>query len=204
MSPFVIGAFIADWRQWFITGLTGGLMGIGAVLYGFGLVVALVTKTKVAFYLTPVWATLFAYILLYERFGFGRWPLIISGTTRCLLVMRVNPFAFGHDNADFLWLMSGMAWAAGTMVIRRYPNACFMHITFMQYLVGGLLTGGAAFFMGNAIPAFNHVVAALPVAVLESAVVFLLSVLLIFCIMQYRSPELVGILMLSEVLVAAL
>ena len=74
----------------------------------------------------------------------------------------------------------------------------------MQYLVGGLLAAGAALFMGNAIPAFNHVVAALPVAFLASAVVFLPSVLLIFRIMQYLSPGLVGILMLSEVLVAVL
>ena len=108
MSPFVISAFIANRRHWLITGLTGGLMGIGAALYGLGLVVTLVTKTTVLFYLTPVWANLFAYILLYERFGFGRWLAIISGTTRCLLVMRVNSFAFGHDNADFLWL--GLVW----------------------------------------------------------------------------------------------
>ena len=204
MSPFVVGAFIVDRQHWFITGFAGGLMGIGFVLYGLGLVVASVTKTTVLFYLTPVWATLFSYILLYERFGFGRWLAIISGTTGCLLVMRVNPFALGHNNADLLGLMSGMAWAAGSVVIRRYPNACFMHITFMQYLVGGLLAGGAALFMGDAIPAFNHVVAALPVAFLASAVVFLPSVLLIFRIMQYLSPGLVCILMLSEVLVAAL
>ena len=204
MSPFVISAFVADRRHWFITGLAGGLMGIGFVLYGLGLVVASVTKTTVLFYLTPVWATLFSYILLSERSGFGRWLAIIGGITGCLLVMRVNPFAFGYDNADLLGLMSGLAWAAGSVVIRRYPKADFLHITFMQYLVGGLLAVGAALFMGDAIPALNHVVAALPVALLASAVVFLPSVLLIFRIMQYLSPGLVGILMLSEVLVAAL
>ena len=126
MSPFVISAFIADRRHWFITGLAGGLMGIGFVLYGLGLVVASVTKTTVLFYLTPVWATLFAYILLSERFGFGRWLAIIGGITGCFLVMRVNPFAFGYDNADLLGLMSGMAWAAGSVVIRRYPKADFL------------------------------------------------------------------------------
>jgi len=114
--------------------------------------VALVTKATVLFYPTPVRATLFAYILRYERFSFSRWFVIISGTTGCLLVIRVNPFAFEHDNADLLRLISGMVWAAGSVMIWRYLNACFMHITFMQYL----------------------------------------------------SPELVGILMLSEVLVAAL
>ena len=113
-------------------------MGIGFVLYGLGLVVASVTKTTVLFYLNPVWATFFAYILLSERSGFGRWLAIIGGTAGCLLVMRVNPFAFGYDNADLLGLMSGMAWAAGSVVTRRYPKASFLHITFMQYLVGGL------------------------------------------------------------------
>ncbi|GIR33726.1 MAG: hypothetical protein CM15mP46_7210 [Alphaproteobacteria bacterium] len=105
ICPFVISAYIADRRHWFITGLAGGLMGVGFVLYGLGLVVASVTKTTVLFYLTPVWATLFAYMLLSERFGFGRWLAIIGGITGCLLVMRVNPFAFGYDNADLLGLI---------------------------------------------------------------------------------------------------
>ena len=204
MCPFVIRDYIADRQNWFITGLAGGLMGIGFVFYGLGLVVASVTKTTVLFYLTPVWATLFSYILLPERFGFGRWLAILSGMAGCLLVMRVNPFAFGHDRADLFGLMSGMAWAAGSVVIRRYPKADFLHITFMQYLIGGLLAAGAALLMGDTIPKLIHVVAALPVAFLASAVVFLPSVLLIFRIMQYLSPGLVGILMLSEVLVAVL
>ena len=44
-------------------------MGIGFVLYGLGLMIASVTKTTVLFYLTPVWATLFAYVALSERVG---------------------------------------------------------------------------------------------------------------------------------------
>ena len=204
ICPFVMRAYIADRQHWFVTALAGGLMGVGFVLYGLGLVVASVTKTTVLFYLTPVWATLFSYVLLSERFGFGRWLAIVGGVTGCLLVMRVNPLAFGYDNADLLGLIAGMAWAAGSVVIRRYPKADFLHITFMQYLIGGLLAGGAALVMGDAIPATSDVLAALPFAFLASAVVFLPSVLLIFRIMQYLSPGLVGILMLSEVLVAAL
>ena len=204
ICPFVMRADIADRQHWFVTALAGGLMGVGFVLYGLGLVVASVTKTTVLFYLTPVWATLFAYVLLSERFGFGRWLAIVGGVTGCLLVMRVNPLAFGYDNADLLGLIAGMAWAAGSVVIRRYPKADFLHITFMQYLIGGLLAGGAAIVMGDAIPVISDVLAALPIAFLTSAVVFLPSVLLIFRIMQYLSPGIVGILMLSEVLVAAL
>jgi drug/metabolite transporter (DMT)-like permease len=118
--------------------------------------------------------------------------------------MRVNPFSFNYDNADLLGLLAGIAWALGSVVIRRFPNADFLHITFMQYSVGGLLAGTAAFAMGDVFPEMHRLIAVLPVAFLASTVVFLPSVLLIFRIMQYVSPGLVGILMLSEVLVAAL
>ena len=118
--------------------------------------------------------------------------------------MRVNPLSFDYDKADILELAAGMAWALGSVVIRRFPNADFLHITFMQYSVGGLLAGTAAFMMGDVFPEAHSLIAVLPVAFLASTVVFLPSVLLIFRIMQYVSPGLVGILMLSEVLVAAL
>ena len=58
--------------------------------------------------------------------------------------------------------------------------------------------------MGDVFPETHRLIAVLPVAFLASTVVFLPSVLLIFRIMQYASPGLVGILMLSEVLAAAL
>ena len=73
----------------------------------------------------------------------------------------ISPFYFGHDNADLLGIMSGMVWAAGSVVIRRFPNAHFLHITFMERLVRGALAGGAALLMGHAISALKHVVAIL-------------------------------------------
>ena len=77
-------------------------MGIGFVLCGLGLVVASVIKTTVLFYLTPLWATLFAYVALSERVGLGRWLAIAGGLLGCLLVMRVNPLSSDYDKADLL------------------------------------------------------------------------------------------------------
>ena len=77
--PFIARAYIADRQHRLLSFIAGGLMGIGFVLYGLGLVAASVTKTMVLFYLTPVWATLFAYVALSERVGLGRW-LTILGT----------------------------------------------------------------------------------------------------------------------------
>ena len=58
--PFVARAYIADRPHRLVSFIAGGLIGIGFVLFGLGLLVASVTKTTVLFYLTPVWATLFA------------------------------------------------------------------------------------------------------------------------------------------------
>ena len=100
--------------------------------------------------------------------------------------------------------MSGMAWAAGSVVIRRYPKADFLHVTFMQYLIGGLLAGGAAIVMGDAIPTISHVLAAHRRCVSGIGSGVFAICIIDFRIMQYLSPGLVGILMLSEVLVAVL
>ena len=66
--------------------------------------------------------------------------------------MLVNPLSFDYDKAGLLGLAAGMAWALGSEFIRRFPNADFLHITFMQYSVGGLLAGTAAFVMGDVFP----------------------------------------------------
>ena len=56
---------------------------------------------------------------------------IASGLLGCLPVMRVNPLSFDYDKANLLGLSAGMAWALGSVVIRRFPNADFLQITFM-------------------------------------------------------------------------
>ena len=58
--------------------------------------------------------------------------------------------------------------------------------------------------LGMPMPETGVVISALPVAFVASVCIFLPSVLIIFRVNQYVSPGLVGILMLSEVVVAAL
>ena len=53
MYPFVTGAYIANRWHWLITGLAGGLMGIGFVFYGLGLVATLSSWSVVHETVTP-------------------------------------------------------------------------------------------------------------------------------------------------------
>jgi drug/metabolite transporter (DMT)-like permease len=165
--------------------------------------VASVTKTVILFYMTPIWSTVIAYFVLRERAGWGRWLAIAAALVGCALVTGVSRDELRFDPADLLGLLSGLFWALGSVMIRRYDGLNFVHVSFLQYLFGGIMALLAALYLGDPIPQLNAFLQAISPAFLASVVVFLPSVLLIFRIMQYVSPGLVGILMLSEALVAA-
>ena len=203
MLPLTVKTMPSSRRDWGRAAVAGALMGAGFALYSLGLVVASVTKTVILFYMTPIWSTMIAYFVLRERAGWGRWLAIAAALVGCILVTGVSRDELRFDPADLLGLLSGLFWALGSVMIRRYDGLNFVHVSFLQYLFGGIMALLAALYLGDPIPQLNAVLQAIPPAFLAAVVVFLPSVLLIFRIMQYVSPGLVGILMLSEALVAA-
>jgi drug/metabolite transporter (DMT)-like permease len=203
MLPLIVRTAPSLRHDWGRAAVAGALMGAGFALYALGLVVASVTKTVILFYMTPIWSTVIAYFVLRERAGWGRWLAIAAALVGCALVTGVNRDELRFDPADLLGLLSGLFWALGSVMIRRYDGLNFVHVSFLQYLFGGIMALLAALYLGDPIPQLNAFLQAISPAFLASVVVFLPSVLLIFRIMQYVSPGLVGILMLSEALVAA-
>ena len=203
MLPLIVRVAPSSRRDWGRAAVAGALMGAGFALYALGLVVASVTKTVILFYMTPIWSTVIAYFVLRERAGWGRWLAIAAALVGCALVTGVSRDELRFDPADLLGLLSGLFWALGSVMIRRYDGLDFVTVSFLQYLSGGIMALLAALYLGDPLPQLNAFLQAIPPAFLASVVVFLPSVLLIFRIMQYVSPGLVGILMLSEALVAA-
>jgi len=203
MLPLIVRTAPSSGSDWGRAAVAGALMGAGFALYALGLVVASVTKTVILFYMTPIWSTVIAYFVLRERAGWGRWLAIAAALVGCALVTGVSRDELRFDPGDLLGLLSGLFWALGSVMIRRYDGLNFVHVSFLQYLFGGIMALLAALYLGDPIPQLNAFLQAISPAFLASVVVFLPSVLLIFRIMQYVSPGLVGILMLSEALVAA-
>ena len=203
MLPLIVKTAPSSRRDWGRAAVAGALMGAGFALYALGLVVASVTKTVILFYMTPIWSTVIAYFVLRERAGWGRWLAIAAALVGCALVTGVSRDELRFDPADLLGLLSGLFWALGSVMIRRYDGLNFVTVSFLQYLFGGIMALLAALYLGDPLPQLGAFLQAIPPAFLASVVVFLPSVLLIFRIMQYVSPGLVGILMLSEALVAA-
>ena len=203
MLPLIVKTAPSSRRDWGRAAVAGALMGAGFALYALGLVVASVTKTVILFYMTPIWSTVIAYFVLRERAGWGRWLAIAAALVGCALVTGVSRDELRFNPADLFGLLSGLFWALGSVMIRRFDALNFVTVSFLQYLFGGIMALLAALYFGDPIPQLNALLQAIPPAFLASVVLFLPSVLLIFRMMQYVSPGLVGILMLSEALVAA-
>ncbi|MDC3234844.1 DMT family transporter [Candidatus Puniceispirillum sp.] len=204
MLPMIFSTTNASHEDWFRASIAGLLVGAGFVFYALGLIVSSVTKTVVLFYMTPIWSTIFAYFVIKERVGLARWLAIFGGIAGCALVMDVNGQTIHFNAADLLGLFSGIFWALGSVAVRRFNKINFLHVTFLQYLFGGFMVLGAVLYIGDPTPTVDVFLRAAPIAFLTSALIFLPTALFVFRIMQYVSPGLVGILMLSEALIAAL
>ena len=203
LLPFAFRATMAARHHWLIYLAAGGLINAGFTCFGLGLLLASVSKTTVLFYLTPVWGTILGRFFLGERPGWQRWLAVAAAVIGCGLVMRLDPWRLGFEPADLLGLFSGVLWGAGAVILRRFPDADFRNISLVQYIIGVVLAGLLILVLEVPVPAPAALVAAAPWAFIFGALLFLPSLLLIFRVSQYLSPGLVGILMLSEILVAA-
>ena len=203
LLPFAFRATMAARHHWLIYLAAGGLINAGFTCFGLGLLLASVSKTTVLFYLTPVWGTILGRFFLGERPGWQRWLAVAAAVIGCGLVMRLDPWRLAFEPADLLGLFSGVLWGAGAVILRRFPDADFRNISLVQYIIGVVLAGLLILVLDVPVPAPAALVAAAPWAFIFGALLFLPSLLLIFRVSQYLSPGLVGILMLSEILVAA-
>ena len=191
----------AFWPVYLISGMC---IGMGYTLYAVGLLVGSVSKTTVLFYLTPIWSTLLGMVFLGENPGMRRWGAIAMATLGCCLVMRINPIEMQLERVDLLGLLSGVFWGMGTVALRRYPEADYKNATMAQYVCGTLITGAAILILGTDTPELVANGKAALMGGVFGILVFMSTFLMIIRIMQYMSPGRVGILMLSEALVAVI
>ena len=191
----------AFWPVYLISGMC---IGMGYTLYAVGLLVGSVSKTTVLFYLTPIWSTLLGMVFLGENPGIRRWAAIAMATLGCCLVMRINPIEMQLEKVDLLGLLSGVFWGMGTVALRKFPEADYKNATMAQYVCGTLITGAAILVLGTRTPELAATGKAALMGAVFGILVFMSTFMLIIRIMQYMSPGRVGILMLSEALVAVI
>lgn len=204
LIPYVIRHRKTQFRQLRAVALIGLLTGIGLSFYASGLVFSSVIRVTLLFYLTPIWSTIIGVIWLSEDLRPGRIVAIILGLGGLWLLLAANDNATQPLNVgDLMALLSGMFWGAGAATMKKWPEAPTAITAMGQFIVTTLFCAFLGFVaFGQAIPGGGAFLAALPVAFLASVLVLLPSLVAIFWASRLVFPGRVGILMMSEALVA--
>lgn len=186
--------------------LAGIFTGIAISFYTTGLVVSTVVRATMLFYLVPIWSTIIGVIWLSEKLTKGRILAIAMGLTGVFLMLSGNDETTAPLNVgDLLALLSGMFWAIGGACIKRWPDLPTLTLTATQLIVtvtSSVLLG--LFLFSAPPPSASAVVSAIPVAFLVSILVMLPIIILLFWISKHLFPGRVGLLMMSEVLLAVI
>ncbi len=184
--------------------LIGLFTGLGIALYSSGVVFSSVVKATLLFYLTPVWAMLIEIFWLKEKVNWSRWLAAVVGLSGMALLLSGNG-SVQLNIGDFLAFCSGIFWAIGAAMIKRFEDVPLPGMTLCQFITTTL----GAIFVGYLSGSQNHlnieqILPVFSIASLVSIAIILPAVLAIFWSQKFINPGRVGLLMMSEVLVAVL
>lgn len=182
--------------------LIGLFIGLGLGCYGVGILYTSVIRATLLFYLTPIWATLISMVFLREQPVWSRWIAIGLGVAGLVLLLS-NGEGRAISIGDLLALLSGVFWAIGASIIKYNGSAPICGMSLFQFLFAGVFV----VIVGNLISPMTvpdwEVIR--PLAILLSLIslcMVLPAIFLLFWASQLLSPGRVGLLMMSEAVVA--
>lgn len=196
------------WEGFAGQAVNGLLLGTAFSLYTISLVLTDVVHAILLFYLTPVWSTLAAWILFGERMGLRRLLSIVLGFGGLAAILGgVDALPVPRNSGDWIALISGMCWAAGTLRSYRNPSERIALPVF-TFAFGGLLSSlvilAAAAALGLALAQAGPLDRMLPWIALLGCIVFVPPNFLVLWAAQRMDPGRVGILLMTEVLFGAI
>lgn len=203
--PFLLRR--SAWQGFGSQMVTGWLIGLAFTLYTVSLVMTDVIHAILLFYLTPVWSTLGGIFLLGERLTFNRGLAMLLGFSGLALILGVGEgLPLPRNAGDWIALVSGMLWAAGTTRAFIKP-AKGVPLPVFAFCLGGLLSSLAvaviAGALGSSISVFDDRGPAVLWAVLFALIIFVPPNFAVLWAAQRIDSGRVGILMMTEVLAGA-
>lgn len=187
--------------------LIGLFSGAAVTFYSIGLIYTTVVRATMLFYLTPVWSTLIGISLLNEAVRWNRWAAIALGLLGLYFIVGSNSNNSQPVNiGDWFALASGICWGIGGVLIKRNPEigvtvmVGWQHMfAFLVALVACLIVSGLA-----QLPEIDLWIEAAPAMMAYSWFGLVPSLFAIFWASSRLFPGRVGILMMTEVLVAVI
>lgn len=189
--------------------LAAVMIGLAFTLYSNGLVETTVARATLLYYLTPVWSTLIGVLWLSEPLTKARLVAIAVACAGLVLLLSNSLMSNGESSnyplnpGDLYSLLSGIFWAVGIATLNRWPAIPILPLaTFIFISTTALSAIFAGVFYTDPIPDPTRLRAAFPTAAFWSVCIMLPSFCIIFRVSQLLFPGRVGLLTMSEVVVA--
>jgi drug/metabolite transporter (DMT)-like permease len=143
----------------------GFLMALSIALYAEGLVRGQVARVILLFYLTPVWSTLLARLMLGEPITGRRIITIILGLTGMVVIFRSDAVIPSAGlAAEGMGLTAGVVWGLAMVYVNRTASRPLLDRVFVQFVFLG-----PVFFLVTLIPGSTSGVSVEARALLASA-----------------------------------
>jgi len=186
------------------TVLAACMIGLAFTFYANGLVETTVARATLLYFLTPVWATLLGVIWLSEPLTKARVLSIAVALGGLLLLISNGGSASQPINlGDLYSFLSGIFWAIGLATLNRWASIPLVPLTTFIFLSTTVLSSIFAHgIYGDSAPELSQLKSALPTAVIWSIIIMLPSFFVIFKVSKILFPGRVGLLTMSEVVVA--
>jgi drug/metabolite transporter (DMT)-like permease len=195
------------WADFPNQSLTGLILGTAFALYTVSLAMTDVIHAILLFYLTPVWSTLAGWVLLGERITVTRIIAVILGFAGLWAILGGGGVPLPRNAGDWLALLSGLLWSAGTLRSFARPSQGIALPVFC-FAGGGLAASAVLLIIASALSlpmaAVSNLLPVLPWIVLLAIVIFVPPNFLVLWAAQRMDPGRVGILLMTEVLVGSI
>lgn len=187
--------------------LIGLFTGMALGFYAMGLVYTTVVRATLLYYLTPIWCTIFGVFTLNEKVDRNRWFAILAGLAGLYFILGgASDLDVPLNIGDMFGIISGFVWAIGGVYLKKYPKVPITGSVTIQHFFSFLTAAmcGVLLLEMDNIPNFSNWVSASPVLWSYSFLGLIPGLFAVFWASGKLFPGRVGILMMSEVVVAVL
>lgn len=202
LLPVVVFDLARQFRHFGAALAIGFFIGAALAMFGVGILHTSVVRATVLFYLSPVWGTLIGQFWLGEVPSRRRWVGIFLGILGLILLIFERQ-AVAFNAGDFLALLSGMCWAVGLAGIKRVGEIPIAGLSLFQFMFAVLFIFALERLFSPLDPPSigGNLVEFISIAGIS--VCFIVPALFLLAwASRILYPGRVGLLMMSEVLVA--
>ncbi len=186
--------------------LAAAMVGLAFTFYANALIETTVVRATLLYFLTPIWSTILGVLLLSERMTVARGiAIVVALAGLALLLSNGTASDLPLNVGDLYGLLAGIFWAFGMTALKRWDAIPILPLTALAFLFTTMLSACFAWALFQAeLPDPALLVQAFPTAAFWSIAVLVPSFCVIFRVAQFLYPGRVGILTMSEAVVAIL